>query len=321
MLSDDRVFSNMIELLLASAPVPAMLKAVLERRPNPRSSTSQSEIVTCVLANGCLLTLLCKYDLPSSRAALHHRLWGHRQGNGYEAEVYRRVLEPIRAGTARFFGARRVPGDGATWLLLEYLERVNWFSGTAQLRAALWLGRFHRVTEPLTTTPETSFLTRYDQKYYAGWAHRTAEFAKPLRHMYPWVEDVCGRFADSGAGLLESRPTIIHGEYCGRNLLRLRDRQLCVVDWESCAVGASEVDLAMLCDGWPDDVKWRVVNRYVRQRWPKGAPDDFGQRLAMANMYSQLRWLGQQPDWTLRESSRARFDKLLVASEHAGLLR
>jgi thiamine kinase-like enzyme len=113
---------------------------------------------------------------------------------------------------------------------------------------------------------------------------------------------------------------VIHGEFYGKNLL-LRRRQIRVVDWESSAVAAGEIDLAALTEGrWPARTVRRCEQAYRRARWPCGVPAGFGARLAAAKIYLNFRWLGERPEWALREKWRWRYDHLHRAATHLHLL-
>jgi len=315
---DEQGLTEVLTAALADSPKPARLVAVLDRQPNVSSSTFESEIVTCRMDNGVELKLLCKYGQFWRSNARDHQSWGHRRGATYEADVYRRVLEPLNAEVPRCFGVHQDSRTGTSCLFLEYLEGAKRPENIEDLaKAATWLGRFHSRAKAFAGTEKASFLTRYDRAYYAGWAQRTSQFAEPFRERYDWVPGVCERFSELGAPLLESQSTVIHGEYYRNNLL-MHLGSLYAVDWESCAVGAGEVDLAMLVDGCPQEEIDELVCLYCRERREGSAEQGFAERLALAKVYVHFRWLGDQLDWTPFEAWR--FDALRVDGEHAGLL-
>ncbi len=111
---------------------------VLAREPNSYASTFPSEIVTCQLADGSELRLLCKY-----MAGHNHNAYGHRGGTTYEAEVYRQLLQPLPISTPTFYGAHKDAITGEMWFILEYFNktsRVEDSSDPAVMReAARWL--------------------------------------------------------------------------------------------------------------------------------------------------------------------------------------
>src|SRR5260221_10373477 len=69
------------------------------KRPRYRS-TFPSEVVTCRFAGGKPRRLFCKYE-----AGREHNSHGHRGGLAYEAEIYRRVLSPLKTLRPEFIGA------------------------------------------------------------------------------------------------------------------------------------------------------------------------------------------------------------------------
>jgi hypothetical protein len=299
---------------------------VLERTVPRFMSTFPNEIVTCRLPSGAKRRVFIKYQ-----ANRGHESYGHRGDVAYEAEVYQRLLRSLPGFRPRCLGVHKQVSANGTWLILEYVYGAVRVSDIAirqaarqpkaMAEAARWLGRFHAAHESRIREPATSFLKRYDAKYYRGWARRTFEFARPLRQRFPWLAELqqCGEawFAP----LLKSPPTIIHGEFYSKTIL-LRNEKLFMLDWESAAIAAGEIDLAALTEGvhWPPHIVRRCKRAYVRARWPKGAPTDLSARLLAAKMYLHFRWLGERPDWTTRDKTLWRYDHLEAAAKAAGLL-
>src|SRR5262249_18477591 len=157
--------------------------AILRRRPNLYESTFPSEIVTCLLADGSERRILCKYANRECNGD-----YGHRGGVEYEAEVYRRVLRPLRASTPKFYGLHRNAQTGDTCLVLEYLAKcpnlIETHEAEGEFLAARWIGRFHAANEGRLASTSLRFLNRYDAAYYLGWARRTARLARPWRRRF-----------------------------------------------------------------------------------------------------------------------------------------
>lgn len=86
---------------------------VFDRQPNVQDSTFPSEFVTCLLTDGTKVELFCKYQ-----AGRAHRVHGHRGNLAYEAEVYRRILQPLCVSTPKFYGTHIDKETGDTWLIL-----------------------------------------------------------------------------------------------------------------------------------------------------------------------------------------------------------
>jgi aminoglycoside phosphotransferase (APT) family kinase protein len=286
--------------------------AILEREPNIYGSTFPSEVILCGLADGSRRRLFCKYDTGASNAD-----FGHRGGIIYEAEVYQRVLRSSGISVPGFIGTYTDPKTGRAWLILDYLED-NAPLGEApdvapERLAARWIGLFHAAHEARIATDPMPFLNRYDAAYYGGWACRLGPIVGGPRHRrYPWVARLCERFNEVMAPLLASAPTIIHGEFYPPNIL-VQDGVIYPVDWESAAIGAGEIDLASLTEGWPKGAARKCEQDYKEARWPQGAPPDFEQRLVASRMYLACRWLadaresrGMDPDpWYLKQLQSA----------------
>jgi aminoglycoside phosphotransferase (APT) family kinase protein len=299
---------------------------ILERKRPRFMSTFPNEIVTCRVARGEPRRLFCKYE-----AGREHPSHGHRGGLAYEAEIYRRVLAPLKTSCPEFIGSDADAANGGTWLVLEHLNRCTRLKdirvrriGTRQpeavMLAARWLGQFHAAPPPVTAGESRSFLKHYDGGYYAGWVRRTFEFSRPLHKRFPWLPELCRRGREMFKPLLAAPPTVIHGEFYTNNIL-VRGKKVFPVDWESAAVAAGEIDLAALTEGhWREPLKRRCEREYQISRWPGGAPGAFTRTLDTARLYLQFRWLGEQPDCTLREANRWRFAELHSVAKRLQLI-
>ena len=288
---------------------------ILERKRPRYMSTFPNEIVTCKNVSGNVRRLFCKYE-----AGRNHNSHGHRGGLAYEAEIYRHVLSPFKTLRPAFIGAD-IDNLGGTWLILEHLDRCTRLKdirvrrkgisqSVAMVLAARWLARFHALQQPCITNNSLSFLKHYDAAYYTGWMRRTCDFSRPLHKRFPWLPGLCRREKEVFEPLLLSPSTVIHGEFYINNIL-VRGKQVFPVDWESAAIAPGEIDLAAQIEGpWREALKGRCEREYRKHRWPGGAPADFARTLDTARLYLQFRWLGECPEWTLREKSRWRFREL-----------
>ena len=165
-----RTLANRLRLMLEEDGSIAGEVEIIDRAPEPCSSTFPMEVVTCRIGDRGPLMLLCKYPRPG-RCQLPgwHVSHGHRHGIGYEACVYRHVLEPLRMTTPRLLGIYEGRG-GRAWLALEYLNdcmRIK--SAPMELEsAAAWIGRFHARNESRRSEPALQFLSTYTGDYYRG---------------------------------------------------------------------------------------------------------------------------------------------------------
>ncbi len=291
---------------------------VLDRRPNTYASTYASEIVTCLMSDSNEIRLFCKYG---SRP--HDTVYGHRAGVPYEAAVYEQVLRSCPMSALHLYGEYRHPNSDETWLFLEYLDDGVWVDKTLEKGsmelAARWLGRFHTLNEARASRDALAFLKRYDLDFYLGWARRTAKFAAGLHFRVPWLVNVCAEFEDLASCLVDSPPTVIHGEFYPQNILYQR-QTVYPVDWESAATAAGEIDLASLTEDWSRDIAQQLEREYINTRWPCGAPGHFHQMLKIARMYTQFRWLGDRPEWTTDGHCLWRFEALRAAADELGLI-
>jgi len=146
----------------------------------------------------------------------------------------------------------------------------------AMAESARWIGKFHGAHEARIYEPEFSFLKHYDAEYYRGWGRRTFEFAHPLRRRFSWLSKLREAGDEWFKPLLAARPTVIHGEFYAKTIL-IRNRSLFIVDWESAAIAAGEIDLAALTEGkhWPLEITRQCLREYLRSRWPDGEPPVF----------------------------------------------
>ncbi len=298
---------------------------IIHREVPRMMCTYPNEVVCYRRSNGVDRKVFVKYESGHGHAA-----YGHRGNVAYEAEVYRRVLQPEPRFRPKCVGAHTDPQTGETWLVLEYLDHCMRVCDmkirrlirqpTAMAQAARWMGRFQATHEVRAGDGVLPFLTRYDAAYFEGWARRTLEFAKSLRRRFPWLEVICRRSDQWTGPLLAAPPVVIHGEFYTKNLL-LRRQRIHVVDWESAAVAAGEIDLAALTEGgWPVNFVSRCERAYQHARWPQGAPPHFRTTLEAARIYLHFRWLGERADWALREKTLWRYEHLRIAARNLGII-
>ena len=299
-----RTLANRFRLMLGGDESISGDVEIVDRSPDPCSSTFPSEIVTCRIGDQGPLKLLCKYSRSERRQLpAWHLSHGSRHGTGYEAWVYRHVLEPLQMTTPRLWGTYE-GRSGWVWLALEYLDdsiRINsapqWLES-----AAAWIGRFHACNETRLSEPAVQFLSTYTVDYYRGWVRRTLKYGSKFRNDCRHLGVLSGAFEPGIDALLEPPLTIIHGEYYPSNVL-WRSDGVYPVDWETAAIAAGEIDLAALTEHWPAETAERCEAAYVRARWPAGGDDAaFARRLSAARLYMLLRWTGTARAWRNRES-------------------
>jgi hypothetical protein len=290
--------------------------AVTERERFENGGFFSSEVVKYRLRSGKDVRLFCKYSSDQG-----HRSFGHRGGGSYEAAVYR-MLQTLNTTSPKLHGTFVEKETARVWLVLEYVTglRVNEsVDPTAGLKnAARWIGDLHRRAGVRVTVDQTAFLKAYDLDYYAAWADRTSSFAGGLHARYPWLQSLCDKFSDETAQSLMADRVLIHGEYYPKNIL-VDGKQVCPVDWETAAVGAGEIDLAALIEGWPNDIATACEEEYRRAR-NNAEVTEFQHRLDAARLYLTFRWLGDRPEWTRHPDLLSRFDDLKTLGTRLGLI-
>lgn len=310
--------ARMLSSALRAGGERSSVRAVLHRAANPYASSLPTEVVACRLEDGRELRVLCKYGV-----SFHHSSRGHRGGVCYEAGVYRNVLRPSRVTTPSFYGTFVDPAEGRRCLVIEYIDgamRLNQApSDKAMARVARWLGRFHAEAETRAALLHEEGVNRYGEEYYETWAARTVRLAHRVGRRYPWLPPLRDGFTDSIGLLLASAPTAVHGELYPHNTL-LTTRDVYVVDWETAAVAAGEIDVAAITEGWPARAASEFELEYRRTRWGGGAPPGWQRALNVARLYWLFRWLGDRPEWTGHERSGKRFRALEELGRSMGLI-
>jgi hypothetical protein len=299
---DSALLAEGLSLMLASEVT------LVAREPNIYQTTFASEFVTYERGDGRCERVFCKYG-PAIADALH-TAHGARGGVPYEAAVYAEVLRDFGPGTPRLRGVWS-PDDGkTTWLVLEALDhalRVTKVEGGVAAAAA-WAGRFHASTAATPPVTQPGLLREHDDGYLRGWIDRTRRGATSPD--LSWFPTVCGWAHDLVDVLLSAPVTVVHGEYFPHNVL-CDAEGVHPIDWESCAIGIGEIDLATIVEGWNDaTVIEDAVRAYRDARWPDGAPTDFPDRMLAARVHTQFRWLGDLADWSTTDESRGNLEEL-----------
>lgn len=301
--SNGLLCQRLTELFAARDPATPVV-TIIKREPMLVSASHPMERVILEV-DGHRQDLCCKYARYSDPAHVRHE---NRHGTAYEASVYVHVLSQIDVTAPRAFGL--VDKDDSRWLVTDYLADATTVSGAgtpdALDAAGRWLARFHGQTEGWAECGRASFLHRQTKDFYLACAKRTLEFASGLSRPRPWLENAVRRYRRIAVPLLVSQQTVIHGEFYSSNVLT-KNGSILPIDWESAAIGAPEIDLAFLLEGWPEADWVRVLRAYTEVRWPAGAPPAFGARLEAAVMFAQFRWLGDRPEWTAHPQNHWRF--------------
>jgi len=186
--------------------------------------------------------------------------------------------------------------------------------------AARWIGQFHARAEKLLSSASFPFLVSHTAGYYIEWARQTSLFASDSRKCFPWLAPLCQGFEELIPVLLTGPATVIHGEYYPENIL-VRGSNIYPVDWQSAAIAAGEIDLAVLTNGeWDSELVQRCEQEYQRARWPYGVPNDFKQKLALARLYWSMIFLGDAPESFTQLARRGFIEELRSTGEQLRLI-
>jgi hypothetical protein len=274
------------------------------RREFQRSSSSfRTERLRVTLDRGRPLRIFFKdlnpdHQMPKARAVRAVDLEPSRR----ELEMYRHVLVPERLGTLHLYAFRWQPALGRYWIFLEdggrtvlhnYLDMPRWTA------AARWLARFQVATREL---PEASlgFLPRFDAAHYRRCAEQV-EQVLPGMDAEERALVACGlaRFRESIDWLAALPQCVIHGQFFGKNILlrgRAGAQRVCVIDWETAALGPAMFDLVSLTSGkWTAAQRGAMRRAYVEQYEAEtGQPVDevaMQQEFGAVALYQALEWI------------------------------
>jgi Ser/Thr protein kinase RdoA (MazF antagonist) len=268
----------------------ARVVEVRHREPNVYTSSFPSEIVTCAFDDAVERRLFIKRYVPGI-----HDGFGYWRGGPYEARIYDDILAGLAVGTPALFGSWSDPATDHTFLALEHVDglRLHRSAPSSLVDVGRWLGALHRNGTPVATAHPS--VRRYDERFFRGWSERALRYVRELRPDADWVEALVRRFDEHMVPrLLATEPVFIHGELYPENVMVAGDR-ICVVDWQSAAIGPGVIDLASLTEGhWQPDLVRDCREAYVGSRWPDNDHATIDDDLEAAQLYWALRWLGAE---------------------------
>jgi Ser/Thr protein kinase RdoA (MazF antagonist) len=295
------------ELLTALEPALAIIG--LERRPFAYASSFRIEEIDVRLGpleGGRSLTLLFKDLSPEgmldgARRAKPFFLYDPRR----EIEMYRRILQPGRFGTATCYGAVADAAAGRYWLFLEKVPgRELYQVGELAVwqQAARWLAGFHARfagRDELSPLAQDSHLLLYGADSYRRWIDRA-------RAAHPSLDRLAERYDQVVDHLVALPVTVLHGDFYASNVLVEQtgeDLRICPVDWELAAVGPGLFDLAALTAGQWTEAERVVVAMAYYDVHPLSACHSldgpaFLEALDWCRLHLAVQWLGWAPDWS-----------------------
>ena len=274
---------------------------VIERKANLYESTFRSEEVTCRIEAGVtdghaaapVVRLFGKYAGPGRPAT--------GRGLAFEAYAHRAVAAPSGLTVARRLAAHHDDVDGGEWLIYEFVDglRINQTPWPQCLEAAAtWIGQFHARWEGSLADPALSGLPRFDEMYYGAALDRAFRRLELRRPRFPeaagWILDRREIITQLIKGRLLSGPqTVIHGEFYPGNII-LAEGRVCPVDWESAAVAAGAIDIAMLTARWGSESVDLATSAYAAARNGTADPE-LNDRIAAARLFTELNHPDDRP--------------------------
>jgi Phosphotransferase enzyme family len=249
--------------------------ARLERRTHPYRTSFPLEELRVELADGRALDLVLK-DLSREllSAPVRRAKPAFLHDPRREVETYRCILAPAGLGTARLYGA-----DGS-WIAIEKVHGAElWQVGDLHIWRAV-ARRLAALHRRLTAGAAEPYLLRYDAEWYRMWLDRARAVTGGLEAVIRIHEDAVER-------LLALPTTVIHGELYASNVL-VSGSRVCIVDWETAALGPGLIDVAALTTGWGDDKRAAIAEAYGNV-----SADD----LDCCRLHLAVRWLGWSRDW------------------------
>ena len=280
----------------------------LRRRLSAYSSSYTVENLDVTTTRGKKLRLVLKDVSPPSVLATAQQVRPHFLYHpAREIEVYQKILNPLRCGTAQCHGAVNSPHLERHWMFLERVEgRLLWQAGGLEKwdAAARWLAEFHSRFHG-KKLPSGNFLLRYDENFFSVWIERAEQFLKKRSAAES------GRFArlvknyDRVVKRVTALPqTFVHGEFYASNLIVRAGRAaqpICAIDWEMAGLGPAALDLAALTAGdWTDAEKLRFVAAYRDELGADRSPPlmELMAAVDLCQLHLSVQMLGWAEEWS-----------------------
>jgi aminoglycoside phosphotransferase (APT) family kinase protein len=240
------------------------------------SSSFRIEDLNVGLSGGEVLHLTLKdlswhTMLDGARSVRSH----HAHDPEREVSVYRRLLPDAPPGPPKFYGAAVDPQTGTHWLFIErvaglQLRHVGDFA--AWEAAARWIGELHGAfgTPSGVAAAIAARLPTWKPEQLR-WTLERAR-AHTRRGDSPATtaafEAVAARHEGVVDRLIAQAPSLIHGQLYPANIVFHEPTgRVCVLDWETAAIGPPAIDVAALTEGsWSDTERSSLVDVYLATR-------------------------------------------------------
>ena len=290
---------------------------IISRQDFSGRSTFPVEIIMCKTHSGKTINLFCKY-----RGGISLNGGNQKGGIDYEARIYSEVLSGISLSNVNYYGLCQFFDSGESSLVIEYLgKHLRLFESgdiDAFLKAAIWIGMFHSISEK----KYPDFLKIYDTSFYRSWSSRFEHIMLSYQEEHPWLKGLVKYFENNIEILTAAPQTIVHGEYYPENIL-IKGGLIYPVDWESSAIGPGEIDLASLIENLNENLTDRVIDAYTSVRWPTGlySRNEFDNRLLLAQIYFHFRWIVEEDNLEAWLKGSTTFNQLMNLARRADCIK
>ncbi len=280
----------------------------LRRRLSAYASSYTVENLDVTVARGKKLRLVLKDVSRPSVLATAQQVRPHFLYHpAREIEVYQKILNPLRCGTAQCLGAVNSPHLERHWLFLERVDgRLLWQSGDLAHwdAAARWLAEF-QAKVARKKFPASDALLKYDAAFFFIWIKRAEKFlqkrgAAESRQFAKLAKN----YSRVVKRLVALPQTFVHGEFYASNLIVREGRAsppVCAIDWEMAGIGPAVLDLAALTAGeWSEAEKRRFVTAYCDGLASRRAPtvEELIEAVELCQLHLSVQMLGWAADWS-----------------------
>ena len=281
--------------------------APVDRATSSNGSPYSLEHLRVSLENGNDLKLYLKHS-GFSRL----RSDGAEERYAREIHLYKDLLSAANLGTPTYYGSLCDEDRNRFLLLLEFVEgpdlRSCDFSGWTA--AARWLARMHGffACHP-TLLSRSDMPERHDSDYFGPMVELAIQNVRRIsgraaRRLSDILAD-----QDAMVALLRSWPvSLAHGNYEPRNIIvnnASHPSRVCVVDWESAAIGSTLHDLALLAEGYLSPEREVLLDAYGTEATASGMPvpdlEAMSQSIDCLSLHTVVRSLSRAPQKRLSE--------------------
>ena len=136
---------------------------------------------------------------------------------------------------------------------------------------------------------------------------------------YSWASDLASALFPALEPLLQGPTTVVSRRVLSEQRSRVRRSHISGRLGDR-GLGAGELDLASLIDNWPAAICEVALDIYAETRWGNAEQPGFRDRIELARVYQDLRWLGDRRERTAAPNEQRRFASLHDRAVRLGVL-